>query len=79
MIPTGAMLKEYRRLVAEAAEVAYSHDEYLKLIFSAAMRLADGSWKVPQITNCVVERIEENQRSGCELGTSGTFEKVGML
>jgi hypothetical protein len=24
--------------------------------------------KVPQITNCVVERIEENQRNGCEMG-----------
>lgn len=36
---------------------------------------------VPQhlITFCYIEPIGENQRSGCEMGVSGKFEKVDML
>jgi hypothetical protein len=47
MIPSPAMLAEFKRLYREAEDVAYSHNEFLQLIFEAATKLADGSWRVP--------------------------------
>jgi hypothetical protein len=47
MIPSPAMLAEFKRLYHEAGDVAYHHDEFLQLIFEAATKLADGSWSVP--------------------------------
>lgn len=38
---TDEQLKEFRRLYREAGEVAYSHDEFLRLIFEAAVALSE--------------------------------------
>jgi hypothetical protein len=37
--PTAAALAEFRRLVREASDVARSHDEYLALVYMAAVDL----------------------------------------
>lgn len=37
--PTPAALAEFRRLAREASEVARDHDEYLTLIYIAAVQL----------------------------------------
>lgn len=40
--PTPKMLAELRRLHKEASDVSYSHDEYLTLMFMAAVELERG-------------------------------------
>jgi hypothetical protein len=37
--PTAEMLAEFRRLAREANDASYSHDEYLSLMFMAAVDL----------------------------------------
>lgn len=49
MIPTGDTLKEFDRLEREAREVAYSRNEYLQLLFAAAVNLSCSATKpMPQ-------------------------------
>jgi hypothetical protein len=38
---------EFERLWREAEAVALSHDEFLELIFNAAVKLNSGEWKAP--------------------------------
>jgi hypothetical protein len=33
----------------------------------------------PKITNCYIERIEENRRSGCEMGAFEGVQKYDVL
>ena len=37
-------MTEFKRLYKEAGEVAYTHDEFLRLIFNAAVKLHSGEW-----------------------------------
>lgn len=41
---------EFKRLFREAGEIAYSHDEFLRLVFNAAIKLANGEWLPPNLT-----------------------------
>ena len=46
-IPDPKTLKEFGRLFKEASEVTYKHDEFLLLIYMAAVRLHTGEWQAP--------------------------------
>lgn len=39
--------REFKRLYDEANAVALSHDEFLELIFNAAVKLNSSEWKAP--------------------------------
>lgn len=79
MITDRATLQEFDRLYREAEDVALSWDEFLDLIFQAAVNLSTGTWKVPQITNCYVEPIDEFARNQRQMGVSDNSQKVDVL
>lgn len=45
---THALHAEFRRLFREAQDVALSHDEFLDLVFQAAVNLHTGAWQAPE-------------------------------